>query len=242
MTKKLEAAAGAAALLQRQYDGALATLSVELAGYPFNSVMPYALDRSGAPVIQIASIAQHTRNIEADPRVSLMAFERRADDLQVNARLTLIGEAEPCSDPDAGERYFRYFPDARGFEDTHDFVFYRLSIRRCRYIGGFGEIHWLAPEQVLRPNPFSAEQEAGMVEHMNADHADAVAAYCGMLGQPLAAGQTATLAGVDGQGCGIRVDQRVLRLTFSEPCTAPAAVRKQLAALAREARAGGAAA
>jgi len=233
MTPKQRAAAEAAEQLRRHYDGVLSTISVDEPGYPFGSVMPYALDRTGTPIIQIANIAQHTKNLKADPRVSLMVFERHADDLQTNARLTLLADAEKTTDEDAIRRYFRFFPEAEGYEQTHDFAFYRLVVRRCRYIGGFGEIYWLDTDRVIGANTFTADEETGMVEHMNADHADAMGDYLRMLG---VTPSNPTLAGADAHGINIKNGARVVRIPFGAPCEQAGDVRKALAGLARQAR------
>ncbi len=236
MSDRADAAAAANALLHTEYDGVLSTLSLELDGYPFGSVMPYALDRSGAPLFQIAGIAQHTRIINADPRVSLIVFERRNDDLQTGARLTLVGDALPVDDADSAATYFRRYPDARAYEDTHDFSFYRLQVRRCRYIGGFGEIYWLRSDLVIRDNPFTPAEVEAMVAHMNADHADAVALYCETLGFPPRGGEVPVVTDIDRDGFDLRLGTRLLRQPFARPCATGKEVREQMVALVRAAR------
>lgn len=224
-------------LLTRVYDGVLSTHSVDMPGYPFGSVMPYCLDRDGVPVIFIANIAQHTRNIQADPKVSLIVLDRSVGDLQTNGRLTLLANARlvPEDDEDAGERYFSFFPDARGFLNTHSFAFYRLETVRLRYIGGFGRIHWLSSEQALRANPFTPEQEQAMVRHMNTDHAEAMRRYCEDAGVNIESGAEPAMVGVDGEGFHLRVGTRVVRFPFPSPVSAPAEVRAALVAMARSA-------
>ena len=54
-------------LMMKEYQGILSTHSVEAQGYPFGSVTPYCFDRKGRPVILISLIAQHTKNIKANP-------------------------------------------------------------------------------------------------------------------------------------------------------------------------------
>lgn len=222
-------------LLLGCYDGVLSTLSVSVPGYPFGSVVPFCLDRSGAPVILIADIAQHTRNVSHDPRVSLIVFDRSAPDLQANGRLTVLADAAPIADTDhdTPDRYYRYFPEARDYHLTHGFQFWRLSPRRLRFIGGFGAIHWLEPAQVVAPNPFSAADEAGMVEHMNADHVDAMRRYCEAAGHPIGPDSTPRFAGCDDLGFHLQLDGRVLRIPFAAPATTPQEVRRELVALAR---------
>ena len=236
MTAQLTPEAEASALLLTCYDGVLSTLSVALPGYPFGSVVPFCLDRQGLPVILIADIAQHTKNIRGAPRVSLIVFDRGASDLQANGRLTLVADAAQVDahDSDTAERYYRFFPGARGYHQTHGFEFWRLSPRRLRFIGGFGAIHWLEPAAVLPTNPFSAEQETSMVEHMNADHVEAMRRYLTPYRDAINTEHEPRFAGCDRYGFHLQVGDRVIRIAFEAPVASPLEVRKALVALARQ--------
>lgn len=81
-------------LLLKEYRGALSTLSKAMPGFPFGSVVPYCLDAEGRPLILISRIAQHTHNLQKDPKCSLLVGEREADDVQAVGRLTYLAEAE----------------------------------------------------------------------------------------------------------------------------------------------------
>ena len=145
-------------LLLRETFGVLSTISIDVAGYPFGSVTPYCVDRAGSPVIYISPIAQHTKNIMADPRVSLTVVEKQdSDDVQAHGRVTCMGRAvQNDSDRDAAERYFRHFPSSRQYDRTHAFSFFRLELIRIRFIGGFGQIFWVAPDEFsLRKSIFA---------------------------------------------------------------------------------------
>lgn len=232
---KTGAAAEARSLLLKCYDGVLSTISIAMPGYPFGSVVPFCLDRHGHPVILIADIAQHTRNVLADSRVSLIVFDRAARDLQANGRLTLLADAEriESSDEDIPARYYRYFPDARDYHLTHGFAFFRLNVKRLRFIGGFGAIHWLEPADVLPVNPFAMALEAGMAEHMNADHVDAMRRYCRDLGFADTDTLKPQFAGCDAEGFHLVVGDQVLRVLFPRAVSTPQEVRAALAAMAR---------
>ncbi|MDD2770233.1 MAG: DUF2470 domain-containing protein [Methylococcus sp.] len=232
-----EIGAEARALLNQAYDGVLSTHSADMPGYPFGSVMPYCLDRNGVPVIYIASIAQHTRNIQADPKVSLIVLDRSIGDVQSAGRLTLLADVGlvPEADADTAERYFSFFPDARRFRNTHSFAFYRLAPVRLRYIGGFGRIHWLPPERVMRANPFGADDERAMLEHMNSGHRTAIVGYCEAAGIAVEAGSEPSMVGIDGEGFQLRVGARVARFAFPAPATTAAEVRAALVAMTRPA-------
>jgi hypothetical protein len=110
--------------------------------------------------------------------------EREADDVQAVGRLTYLAEAQKLEEPAAieaaAERYYRYFPDSQNYHKAHDFDFWVLKPVRHRYIGGFGAIHWV--DQLTLANPFAGKAEISMVEHMNSDHAKAIAHYVELAG------------------------------------------------------------
>jgi len=237
-----ESAKHARHLLLEEYRGVLSTQSQAMPGFPFGSVVPYCLDEQGRPLILISRIAQHTRNLKADPRCSLLVGERDAEDVQAAGRLTLLAEARQLVEADAidvaAQRYYRYFPDSRDYHRVHDFDFWVLQPVRWRYIGGFGAIHWL--EQVALANPFASEGgavERSMVEHMNEDHAAAIAHYVREAGLPQE--PKASLVGIDSEGFHLRIGQRLFWLAFAEPCATPQAVRQALVAMARASRSAG---
>lgn len=159
--------------------GVLSTHSVKFAGYPFNSVTPFVLDSDCQPIILITSIAEHTKNIAINAKVSLLVFAEGAD-LQANARLTLIGEAAQIdkNDADLRARYLRYLPQTASYFDMHDFAFYRITIHQARYIAGFGKMGWADGNEIAVANNTIASLENGMLQHMNADHVDSMMAYC----------------------------------------------------------------
>ncbi|MDE1163891.1 MAG: DUF2470 domain-containing protein [Pseudomonas sp.] len=219
-------------LLLKEYRGVLSTHSKSMPGFPFGSVVPYCLDAQGNPLILISRIAQHTHNLQRDPKCSLLVGEREAEDVQAVGRLTVLAEARPLSDPQAieaaAQRYYRFFPDSQNYHSAHDFDFWVLEPVRHRYIGGFGAIHWL--DDVTLANPFAGKAEASMVEHMNADHAKAIAHYVELAGLPAKA--AAQMAGVDSEGLHLRIGQALYWLAFEKPCNTPVQVREALVSLA----------
>lgn len=219
-------------LLLKEYRGVLSTLSKAMPGFPFGSIVPYCLDLQGRPLILISRIAQHTHNLLKDPKCSLLVAEREAEDVQAVGRLTYLAEAEKIVDVGAidaaAERYYRYFPDSANYHKVHDFDFWVLKPVRHRYIGGFGAIHWI--DQLTLANPFAGKIELGMVDHMNSDHAKAIAHYVEMAGLPVFA--EAQLAGIDSEGMHLRIGQGLHWLPFAEPCNTPTQVREALVFLA----------
>jgi len=226
MSRKIRAAR---TLFLKEPFGVLSTISLDVAGYPFGSIVPYCVDEVCQPLIYISHIAQHTKNVVADPRVSLTVMERNvnSDDVQAHGRVTCIANARPIADHESEvrERYFRYFPSARQYEQTHDFSFFRLEVVRVRFIGGFGEIYWVEPDEFLTQNPFSFQQELQIIEHMNKDHADALRHY--------ANGMSSVMTGVDAEGFDLLVAGKKLRLQFDAPVQDMEQVRQALIAMAK---------
>jgi putative heme iron utilization protein len=216
-------------LLLQESHGVLSTHSIDVPGYPFGSVTPYCVDSKCRPVIYISHIAQHTKNIVADPRVSLTVLESNdvCNDVQAQGRLTCLADAVPVGEheSDLRERYFRYFPSARQYEQTHDFAFFRLELVRVRFIGGFGRIYWVEVAEFMLPNPFSATQETRMIQHMNDDHSDALKRY--------AEGQSAVMTGIDGEGFDVLTAAGKMRCSFDTPIRNMEEARQALVAMAR---------
>ncbi len=227
-----DAALIARRLLYHQSVGVLSTHSVDVPGYPFGSITPYVLNYDLEPTTLISDIAQHTRNIKRDNRVSLTVYDQRADDPQASGRLTWIGDAEfiDSSDMEIRDRYLRYFPSAESYFDTHDFSLCRIRLRRARFIGGFGQIYWIEPEAMLVKNPFRAA-ERGIVEHMNQDHQQALFHYCKVLKATEV--DAVSMTGIDGEGFDMLADRRKLRIDFDAPISTVQEARATLVKLAR---------
>ncbi len=217
-----------------QHSGVLSTLSKRVEGFPFGSVAPFILDHAGCPVILISTLAEHTKNIDADARVSLIV-QPYSPDMQVTGRVTILGKAARLADKsELGPRYLRFHPQAESYFAMHDFSFYRIEPVRVRYIGGFGKIHWVEPANyLLAPSPL-AEQESGILEHMNKDHGENLRAYCRHVHGVEAA--LAEMVGIDPDGFDVRADGNVLRFAFDAPVTDAQAARQALVALAQAAR------
>lgn len=219
-------------LILKEYRGVLSTHSKSMPGFPFGSVVPYCLDDQGRPLILISRIAQHTHNLQKDPKCSLLVGERGAEDVQAVGRVTILAEAEKVQDAAAieaaAQRYYRFFPESQSYHSAHDFDFWVLAPVRYRFIGGFGAIHWL--DEVALANPFAGKAEASMVDHMNEDHTKAIAHYVALTGLPQT--EPAVMVGVDSEGMHLRVGQGVYWLPFSKPCNTPTQVREALVLLA----------
>jgi heme oxygenase (biliverdin-IX-beta and delta-forming) len=233
-----ELAAKARALFHRVGTGVLSTHSNEMAGFPFGSVAPFALTIEGRPLLYVSRLAEHTKNLTANPRCCLTVLESTAGDPQAVGRASLLGEAHALPDAErkaASERYFAFFPESRAYEQMGDFGFWRIEPVRVRWIGGFGEICWIERDDWLVPAPEWSTGEADIVGHMNEDHADAMKAMVrARFGE--AAGQVAMIA-CDVEGFHLRAGGAVRWIPFAKPCPASTDVRAEMVRLTREARA-----
>ncbi len=171
-------------LVASQSRGALSTIALEPAGTPFGSVVTYGLDPVGAPVFFVSTLAEHTHNLDADPRASLLVVEDTPDgaDPLASGRATLMGTVAGVTDPgersDARAAYLAANPNAF-YVDYGDFRCMRLAVAHVRYVGGFGRMSWVDGSDfaVARPDPLATVATA-IIGHMNVDHAEALVTLC----------------------------------------------------------------
>ncbi len=230
----------ARSLLRRSRQGALATLMAG-SGDPYCSLVNLASHPDGSPILLISRLALHTKNILADARVSLMLEERAAGDPLEGARIMLAGTAEQAGDGDEPvlrRRYLNAHPSAEAFVEFKDFSFFRIRPLGAHLVAGFGRIVDLTPGQFMTDLTEAApllEAEQGAVEHMNADHGDAMNLYATRL---LGAAQADwRCTGCDPDGIDMQAGNSTLRLDFPQRIATPAALRQTLKQLAEQARA-----
>jgi putative heme iron utilization protein len=235
-----DAAEVARSLLRRSRQGALATLMAG-SGDPYCSLVNVASHADGSPILLISRLALHTKNILADPRVSLMLDERAEGDPLEGSRIMLAGRAEEAGAGDleiCRRRYLNAHPSAEAFVSFKDFSFFRIRPNGAHLVAGFGRIVDLKPEQFLTDISdagalLEAEQDA--IEHMNADHRDATSLYATRL---LGAGPADwRCTGCDPGGLDLQAGGKTLRLDFPRRIVTPAALRQMLKELADQARA-----
>lgn len=218
-------------LLRAHRYGALCTLSKKFDGHPFGSITPYLVDHDGSMLILISTLAEHTKNILADPRVSLITHNQDDPHIQTQGRVTVVGEACIVAEREqAGKRYLRYFPEAQAYFAMHDFSFYRIAPQAIRYIGGFGNIHWVKADDYTVPPCPLIEQEDGVIAHMNADHCDAMRNACRHFHHYEAA--QIEMLGIDCDGFDARADGRLFRFDFPEPVLDALQARQALVEMA----------
>jgi putative heme iron utilization protein len=232
----------ARSLLRRSRQGALATLAPG-SGDPYCSLVNVASHPDGSPILLISRLALHTRNILGDSRVSLMLDERAAGDPLEGSRIMLAGQAEQAEGEEVAllrQRYLNAHPSAEAFVDFKDFAFFRIRPSGAHLVAGFGRIVDLEPEQFLTDLAGAEtllEAEPDAVDHMNADHREAMNLYATRLLGAEAADWSCT--GCDPDGIDMQAGGVTLRLHFPERVTGPGELRKLLVKLAGEARAKG---
>lgn len=215
---------------------ALGTRLASHGGVPYVSLVLAATDQAGRPLLLLSALADHTRNLEADPAASLL-FDATGggEDALAGERATLIGRVAPDPDPEARRRFLSRHPSASMYAGFKDFRVFCFSPERAHLVAGFGRIHWLdAPAILIPPAAELAAAEAGIVEHMNQDHADALQLYATrLLGLD---GDGWTMTGIDPEGLDLRRRGRTARLTFERRIETGAAARGELVRLVRVAR------
>jgi hypothetical protein len=223
----------------------LSTVSRRQAGFPFGSLMPYALDDAGRPIFLISTMAMHTQNLKGDPRASLFVAQPAADgDVLGAARVTLIGNVLAVAEeekPEVREIYLRAHEGSRYWVDFTDFAFFRLEPVEVYFVGGFGVMGWVSAADYTeaRPDPLSGASR-GILDHMNADHGEALAllskAYAGL------EARSATMTSVDRLGFHVRAETEAgvkgARIPFLREVLDAGAARTVLVEMVKQAREG----
>jgi heme iron utilization protein len=204
--------------------GSLSTLSRKQQGFPFGSLMPYGLDERGRPVFLISTMAMHTQNLQADSRASLLVIQPDTGGDPLGAsRVTLVGNVGTVPQADVSEArkmYLSRHTNSKYWVDFEDFSFYRMEVVDVYYVGGFGVMGWVSASEyrLAGPDPL-ADSMTEIIEHMNADHRDALVLLA------------RTFAGIDAQDAAMT---SIDRLGFHVRLTTPDGVRGARIGLFRE--------
>jgi len=222
------------------------TVSRKHAGFPFGSLMPYALDARGRAIFLISNMAMHTQNLKADPRASLFVTQgTEGGDPLGAARATLIGNVTSVPEADVAavrEIYLAAHENSRYWVDFADFWFYRQELVDIYYVGGFGVMGWVEAQayEAAAPDPL-AKAAAGIMEHMNADLVEGM-----ILLAKRHAGLEATEAAItslDRLGFALRLKtvegMKGARINFSREVSTALETREVLVEMVRQARTSG---
>ncbi len=233
-------------LAATQATASLCTLARDPEGFPYGSLVAYAMEGPD-PVLLISQLAEHTGNLQHDPRASLLVAESGVEDPLARGRVTLLGRAEPIPEGperDAARRVtLEAQPGAARYVDFPDFAFWKLRVETLRYIGGFGRMSWVDAEawRAAEPDPI-APHAAGILDHMNEDHAKNMIDFCRAFGD---APRTTSvrMTAIDRYGFEMLAaesedeEPRAVRLGFERAVATSGEVRREMVTLARNARA-----
>ena len=227
-------------LLRRAARASLATaLARDGSAWPYASLVLVAVDYDASPLLLLSDLADHSRNIAADPRVALL-FDGTAGwtDPLAGPRASVLGRILRADAPRLRARFIARHPGAARYAGFKDFHLYRVAVERAHLVAGFGEIHWLPGEDVLfdasDAAPLAAA-EAEIVAHMNQDHGDAVVAIaCRLLGLQ---GDGWTMIALDPEGADLSNGEVLARVAFDNPVRDGQGARVELVRLTQRARA-----
>lgn len=232
-------------LIRAAHTAALATLGRKDpagTGAPYASLVLSACTLAAEPVLLLSRLAEHTQNLLADPRVSLL-FDGTVglESPLTGARLSLQGRLVACdpADPEPRRRFLHRHPDAARYADFGDFAFYRLVPGAGHLVAGFGVIHWLAWPDICPAADGMAvlrEIEDGVLEHMNSDHADALELLARAQGWPAGPWR---MVGCDPEGFDLRQGGNLRRMAFPQTVASADEIRLALVRMVRKVRDGG---
>jgi len=142
-------------LLEAQRIAALGTLHGE---EPYVSMVPFALLAEGPDfVIHVSALAAHTKDMLANPKVSLLVIAPASAEIppQATARLTIQGDAAQLDAGDARHEkakraYLDRFPQSAQTFALGDFSIFLVRPRMLRFVGGFAQAKSLTPESLAR--------------------------------------------------------------------------------------------
>lgn len=217
-------------LLRTIRAGALATLTET--GGPFATLTQIATHYDGAPILLMSRLAAHRRNLERDPRCSLLLSQGGRGDPLAHPRLTLEARAEPTSDAAARARFLRRNPKASLYADFPDFAFWRLEVTGVHLNGGFARAADFQPAALLAP--------LSGAEALIANEEEILARLNGELGGAMrllagAGGGAWRASGVDPDGIDLVAGDLTERIAFARRVDTPDQLYAHLSDLERAA-------
>ncbi|XP_041998941.1 uncharacterized protein LOC121748567 [Salvia splendens] len=164
-------------ILSYSLRGVLSTFSLKYEGYPSGSMVDFACDAYGSPILAVSSLAVHTKDLLASPRCSLLVSKDPED--RTDLVIVVHGDALPVAESETEairSAYLATHPEAF-WVDFGDFQFLRIEPKVVRYVSGVATA-------LLGSGEFSKEEfrtakvdpvyqfSKPITSHMNKDHAD----------------------------------------------------------------------
>lgn len=242
MTARQLAADQARRLVRTGRKGVLATNGSERDKYapswPGSSLVTYATAWGGSPLLLLSTLSHHTQNALRDTRVSLLVDGTDGYiNPQQGPRVSVVGYLKPENDIRLHRRFLAKHPRARLYAGFGDFQFYKLTVEKLHFVGGFARALWISKKNAVLPKTAwqdIAVSEESILNHLNADHQEAIRLYGNKLLKKR--GRHWSLIGVDPEGIDLLCGQTVHRLSFDSIITDADQCRKMLVGLAKQAR------
>jgi heme iron utilization protein len=234
-----DARAQARRILRATPAGALATIDPS-EGAPFATLVSVATDHDGSPILLTSALSAHSRNMQADSRVSLLLATRGKGDPLAHPRLTLTGRAMVAEGDLRARlraRFLARHPKAALYVDFADFSFWRIEASGAHFNGGFAkaaQFDWSDLRADVADAQALIDAEAEALAHLNADHADALGLYARVFAREEPAPWRAQ--GLDPEGLDLGAGERTARVDFPGRVANPGDLRRILVDLARQAR------
>ena len=133
-------------LLTEADAGALATHSQGYEGFPFSSLVQFALDQAGQPIFLLSGLAEHTKNLRGNPKASLFVRDLKSGEPQSTGRVTLLGEIQLLPDdeiPAVRDLFLERHPKAALWASFGDFRWFRMVPTATYVVAGFGQMGWV---------------------------------------------------------------------------------------------------
>ncbi len=208
-------------------------------GAPYASLVLLALDLDASPLMLLSDLAEHSRNIARDSRISLLIDGTAGlDDPLTGSRASLTGNVAPIEDERLMARFVNRHPSAAAYAGFGDFRLYRMDLARAHLIAGFGRIRWIEGGEILLNGDFRplAKAEESIIDHMNGDHAEAVNCIAWRAARRAAddvRSEGWRMTGIDPEGADFRRGGTIARAVFRTLIWDAGAARSELVQLAR---------
>ena len=241
----------ARSLLREAWKGTLSTLD-RAGGYPYGSLVAVACEPDGSPVFLLSGLAEHTKNLDTDQRVSLLIDATSpGPGALTGARVTLVGTIHLATSQTTRRRYLARHPDAAQFIDFADFKLYVLAVEWGHLVAGFGRIQRLTRVDLILDTAGAEaliEAESDILQHMNEDHSDTLAPMAAYLGTSRSSTPAENnggrphgwkMLGCDPEGIDLGDGAIASRIVFSQRVNSADEIRQALICLVTEARLSG---
>ncbi len=206
------------------------TLATAVEGQPFASLVTPATAPDASLLLLLSDLSEHTRHLRADGRCAVMvAGEPDGPNAQTAPRVTVTGIAEIEPDPALRARWVAMHPYAAFYAGFGDFNLWRVKPVGALFVGGFARAHRLRQTELVSDAPEVSAAEAGVIDHCNADHADALDAIAG-------AGAGWRMVACDADGFDLCLGEVVRRVNWPAPLKGAGAIRAALVAMVMAAR------